>query len=241
MRLHRFYVSQPLGEDVVINDVSLIKQWAKVFRYTIDDFVILFNGDGNDITFSIKSLDKKECVLMHIKQTSSYIPNKKITLFVSCIKKDNFELIVQKVTELGVTSIVPLISERSEKKNLNTERLHKIAIEASEQSGRGDVPSISSILPLASALKMISQSKKENSFVLQVGGISFNDTELQKKIRNVKNVNLFIGPEGGWSPLEEAIFTEKCVIAVSLGQTVLRAETAAIVACAFMSNLYTKE
>lgn len=235
MRLHRFYVSQPLGEDVVINDVSIIKQWSKVFRYTIGDFVILFNGDGNDVTFSISSLTTKECKLTHVHTIPSYIPSKKITLYLSCIKKDNFELVVQKATELGITTIVPIISERSEKKNLNEERLIKIAIEASEQCGRGDIPSISAIISLGEALQTISNNTEASSFVLQIGGQPIQSISVVEKFSTHSSINLFIGPEGGWSAVEESLFSESMTMPLSLGSTVLRAETAAITACAFAS------
>ena len=119
MRLHRFYVLQPLGEEVVIDDVSLINQWTKVFRYQEGNFVVLFNGDGYDYHYSLTSVTKKTCVLTRTKQTPSYIPKQKITLCLPVIKKDNFELAVQKATELGVTKIIPILSEHSEKKNLS--------------------------------------------------------------------------------------------------------------------------
>ena len=71
------------------------------------------------------------------------------------------------------------------------------------------------------------------TLVLQMGGVSFNDDSLQKKLSASSAINLFVGPEGGWSPLEEALFTEREATLVSLGNTVLRAETAAVVASAF--------
>jgi 16S rRNA (uracil1498-N3)-methyltransferase len=229
MRLHRFYVEQPLGEVVVIKDVSLIQQWTKVFRYTVSDFVVLFNGEGSDLVYSLDSIEKKECTLIRNKQSPSYIPTKKVTLYLSIIKKDNFELVVQKATELGVTTIIPIISERSEKKNLNDERLRKIAIEASEQCGRGDIPLIPPITELSSVLKELNPS--EACLFLQMDGIAWNDALLQKKLKEGK-VHLFIGPEGGWSPDEENLFRKSGATSVSLGPTVLRAETAAIVSVA---------
>ncbi|MFA6608520.1 MAG: RsmE family RNA methyltransferase [Candidatus Paceibacterota bacterium] len=232
MRLHRFYVLQPLGEEVVINDVSIIKQWLKVFRYNKGDFVILFNGDGDDVTYCIESVSPKECALTRTKLTPSYIPDKKVTLYLSVIKKDNFELVVQKATELGVSAIIPILSERSEKKNLNEERLKIIAIEASEQCGRGDVPTILPIISLSDVLE--TPSPHQVSLVLQMGGISIKDISSQEILSDSKNVALFVGPEGGWSENEEKLFKDKGVMFVSLGKTILRAETASIVACAFV-------
>lgn len=231
MRLHRFYTLQPLGEVVVITDGSVLNQWKNVFRYTQGVLVILFNGDGNEYTYSIDSITSASCNLTLLSHSPSYIPTKKVTLYLSLIKKDNFELVVQKVTELGVTNIVPIMSSRSEKKNLNEERLSKITVEASEQCGRGDVPTVSPIITLSKALGEI--KNKESSFVLQMGGTPFSDTKLQEIVKGSSDVNLFIGPEGGWSTDEEEIFNNLDISSVSLGNTVLRAETAAIVSCAF--------
>lgn len=231
MRLHRFYTLQPLGEVVVITDGSVLNQWKNVFRYTQGVLVILFNGDGSEYTYSIDSITSASCNLTQVKRSPSYIPTKKVTLYLSLIKKDNFELVAQKVTELGVTNIVPIISSRSEKKNLNEDRLNKIIVEASEQCGRGDIPTVSPMITLSKALEEIKNS--ENSFVLQMGGVPFNDTKLQEKIKVSSNINLFIGPEGGWSEEEEEIFSNLGISSVSLGNTVLRAETAAIVSSAF--------
>lgn len=224
MRLHRFYVEQPLGEEVVIDDVSLIKQWTKVFRYTETDFIILFNGDGTDVTYSFETITAKQCLLTKSSTATSYIPTKKITLYLSLIKKDNFELVVQKATELGVTAIIPIISERSEKKNLNEERLRKIAIEASEQCFRGDVPAISHIQKLTDVTKTIEAGGL--ALVMQMGG----DTLKEVTTTETDTISIFIGPEGGWTPQEEAVFKEIGVRSVSLAKTVLRAETAAIAA-----------
>jgi len=232
MRLHRFYVEQPLGEDVVIDDVSLIKQWAKVFRYTQGDFVILFNGDGNDYTCAIESLSPQEVILTRSKLTPSYMPQTSVTLYLSLIKKDNFELVAQKATELGVSAIVPVVSERSEKKGLNEERLHKIVTEAAEQCGRGDIPTIMPIVSLAQVCEI--PFVHDVSYLLQMGGVSLNSEAVQKELRDAKSIGLFIGPEGGWSEKEEEIFAVKGIKAAKLGETVLRAETAAIVACAFV-------
>lgn len=232
MRLHRFYVSQPLGEDVVINDVSIIKQWTKVFKYKKGNFVILFNGEGSDITYLIDDISSKNCTLILKKISLSYIPNKKITLYLSIIKKNNFELIVQKATELGVTTIIPILSERSEKKNLNEERLQKIAIESAEQCGRGDIPTIMPIISLSQVLEI--PSTHDFMCILQMNGIPFSNEVIQNKLKGIKNIGLFVGPEGGWSEDEEKLFKSKNIIPISLGKTVLRAETAGIVATAFM-------
>ena len=227
MRLHRFYVSQPLGEEVVIDDVSLISQLTKVFRYTIGDFVILFNGDGNDYSYSIRDITKKLCMLTCRSSSSSYIPLQKVILCLSIIKKDHFELVVQKATELGVTSIIPILSARSEKKNLTLDRLEKIATESAEQCGRGDIPTISKILTLKEALGGMGSAQEKVFF--DISGSSF--LEIKGRLHDKETI-LFIGPEGGWSNEDLVLMREHHVEGYSLGKTTLRSETAAIVACA---------
>lgn len=227
MRLHRFYVLQPLGEEVVIDDVSLIKQWTKVFRYKKADLVILFNGEGTDATYELEEVSSKSIVLSRKSVSPSFIPKIKVTLYLSIIKKDNFELAVQKATELGVSTIIPVLSERSEKKNISDERLQKIAIESSEQCGRGDVPTIMPVISLSEILD--TPLPHDATYVLQM-----ENKRLSEEKGEYKNIGLFIGPEGGWSDKELELFKEKNIKQVSIGKTTLRAETAAIVSCAFI-------
>jgi 16S rRNA (uracil1498-N3)-methyltransferase len=230
MRLHRFYVSQPLGEEVVIADVSIIKQWSKVFRYKKGDFVILFNGNGEDIAYTIESISSNSCILTLSERVPSHLPHKNITLYLSIIKKDNFELVVQKATEIGVNTIIPILSEHSEKKSLNAERLNKIAVESAEQCGRGDIPTILPIVSLGDTLSI--PLPDEASFVLQMSGIPVGDISIQNEIKKSKSIAFFVGPEGGWSKKEEDLFKDKGINCISIGTTTLRAETAAIVGCA---------
>ncbi len=236
MRLHRFYVSQPLGEEIVIESVSTIKQMYNVFRYKEGDLVTVFNGEGLDITYKIKSISSSVCELSKIESRSSILVDKKLTLYISVIKKDNVELVAQKATELGVSKIVPIISERSEKKGLNKERLEKIAIEASEQCGRGDIPVIDDIKSFDEALS--SRNTGALSIFAQMGGLNISEKSFQGKLNLAKEknseINIWIGPEGGWSEKEIERFEKENMIGVSLGKTVLRAETAAIVGSAFL-------
>ncbi len=238
MRLHRFNVVQPLGEEVVIDDVSLINQWTKVFRYKVGDFVILFNGDGNDYCYVLDTVSQKSCSLHKISSSPSYIPTKKTYLYLSIIKKDHFELVAQKATELGVTDIVPLITERTEKKPLDLRRLSLITREASEQSGRGDVLTIHQPITLTAIMSTLNTHTIQTSrtFVMTLRGQSIT-TLLQTMPHDPQSPCAFmIGPEGGWTDSEELFFEERSFVRVSCGATTLRAETAGIVG-SFLSTL----
>jgi len=136
MRLHRFYTTTPITSDKFdVSDRDLVHQWRTVFRYNVGSQVILFDGSGIDFLVIITSIRNLGATVEVVeKKKNKNIPKINLTLCVGIIKKDNFELVVQKATELGVLQIISVLCERSEKKNINIERLQKIAIEASEQS-----------------------------------------------------------------------------------------------------------
>ncbi|MFH0755330.1 MAG: RsmE family RNA methyltransferase [bacterium] len=245
MRLHRFYLNKKIEKEVHINDKELLHQWLKVFRLKASNRIIIFNGGDIEYEGYFKILKKKEAVLI-IDKEKKVEKNQQIELYYFCsiIKKDKFELIVEKCTEIGVSFFYPILSERSEKKNLNIERLNKIAKEAVEQSGRIILPKIFSPELLE---KIISDFSDFNGklFVLDFDGASFaetfikniNNENIQNKNENEKTrqkIGLFIGPEGGWSDKEKKFFKQKKIQSISLGSQILRAETSAIVASALI-------
>ena len=243
MRLHRFYINEKnisKGKEIRIDDKELLHQWQKVFRLQASDRVMVFNGDGNEYEGYFKVLSKQEALLVInkeiIPQQSAFSPHKsaslELHLFQSIIKKDNFELIVEKCTEIGVSAFHPLISERSEKKDLNVERLNKIAKEAAEQSGKTMLPEI------------FNPEKLEKAIVDFDGELFVLDFEGEPLLLSLraergnpglnKKIGILIGPEGGWSDNEKIWFDEKGIKSVSFGSQILRAETAAIVVSALI-------
>jgi len=150
-------------------------------------------------------------------------------LYVSILKKDNFEVVTQKATEVGATKIVPIISARTIKKDVNMERLRRIATEASEQSGRTVVPEISVPIDFAVAVDLARENDVNYAFEKEMP--EFDNVAVQK----FKSVGLFIGPEGGWLPEELDKMKQNKFVFAGLGKNVLRAETAAIVAT-FLTN-----
>jgi 16S rRNA (uracil1498-N3)-methyltransferase len=243
MRLHRFYIKEQIekGKDIIINNDELLHQWTKVFRLKASDRVIVFNGNGMEYEGYFKIIAKKEAVLFLDKENLiENVSKVELHVFQSIIKKDNFELIAQKCTEIGVSAFHPIISERSEKKDLNIERLNKIVIEASEQSGRGNVPEVFSPLELEDSIKDFSGEL----FVLDFEGGSFSSLRSERSkpsldchgntLAMTGKIGILIGPEGGWSDKEREFLKEKGIKSVSLGNQVLRAETASIVASALI-------
>lgn len=229
MRLHRFFVREPIGpkKEVSVHSDELVNQISRVFRLKSGDPVILFDGSGNDYESVIRNYDKQTVTFAVVTSVPSrFVPTRTISLCAAVVKKDTFEWIAEKATELGVTKIIPVVAERSEKKNLNEERLKKIVIEASEQCGRGTVPEIHPIISLKESLEWV----KENgisAIVFHTEGEAFDRTKLHA---NNNPLEVFIGPEGGWSAAEVEMFHTNKIPIVSLGTQVLRAETAVVAA-----------
>ena len=161
---------------------------------------------------------------------------------MALIKKGNFELAAEKCTEVGVSEIHPVISERSEKKDLNIERLNKIVKEASEQSGRVTLPEVFNVTNLEAAVsQVVSEGKVCVTFHTDTDSSTapsfFNRPRHQNDTPSssdegdsLKPTAAFVGPEGGWTDSEMELFKKNNFKILSLGTNILRAETAAIVA-----------
>src|SRR3989344_4868336 len=225
MRLHRFYIAEKiLTKKLCIKDESLIHQWRNVFRYNVGREVVLFDGSGFEYDCVILKLSNREAELNVVSKKKGVMPEREITLYQSLIKKDKMEWVVEKATELGVSKIVPIISDRSEKKGFNLARAKKIAIEASEQCGRGDVPEIGEVMNYELGI----MNHGENIIVLDPSGVPLHNSYVVPH----NSFSLFIGPEGGWSEKELNLFKQKNAEILSLGKLTLRAETAAITSIA---------
>ena len=229
MRLHRFYINTPIAENkIVVKDEHILHQWRNVFRYNVGSEVVLFDGSGFEYDCVIERLSNREAELNVVSKKKGIMPENKITLYQSLIKKDKMEWVVEKATELGVSKIVPVVSDRSEKKGFNLERARKIAVEASEQCGRGDVPLIDNSQKIID----ISLNDQEKFIVFDSSGVPFDSSLLST---NYRLLSILVGPEGGWSDKEIERFKEAKMEIFNLGKLTLRAETAAVVALTKLS------
>ncbi len=228
MRVNRFYFKTLSGErKIYLSEGDLFHQIRRVLKLRPGDIISLFREDL-EVWYQIESWDKKGLSLKYIKEIDLEKKNLPfITLYQSLIKKDKFEWVVQKAVELGVGRIVPIISARSEKKGLNLDRLNKISLEASEQSGRHDYVEISEIVKFNEALLSLSGQ----SFLGEFSGDKWtSDIELKESI------NIFIGPEGGWTPEELSLAKKHQIKFLSLNNYILRSETASIAFLSLLTN-----
>lgn len=250
MRIHRFYIDNihmsDLSQTIVTQETSLIHQLKNVFRYNIGQKLYLFNQYIGEIEVEIVDISKKYVSFRYIRHNrhlkDNILNKRQINLYMSVIKNSNFDLIIEKAVELGVNAIVPILTERTIKSNLNIERLNKIIIESSEQSGRLDLLKLNPIEKLGDILLKIENCDHEKEIYL-FGSIDNNDVDLIDILntnQNLSNVSLIIGPEGGFSEDELSDMNSKGVLPFNFSNNVLRAETAAIVGCGIISKLINR-
>ncbi|MDD2480534.1 MAG: 16S rRNA (uracil(1498)-N(3))-methyltransferase [Lutispora sp.] len=230
--MHRFFVStdniKKGGIVITGEDVSHI---SRVLRLKIGDKIILCDGQGNDYYVSIENMDKYAVITRILEKTDSIgEPNINVILFQGIPKGAKMDSIIQKCTEIGVSTIVPVLNERtvvklSDEKDerKKVERWQRIAEEAAKQSGRGIVPKIE--MPKAFEEALTEAIKLD---------ISIIPYELEKRNtlkgylqgKAIKNIGIFIGPEGGYADFEIKSALDIGVTPVTLGPRILRTETA---------------
>lgn len=228
MKIHRFIGSYDLSKkEVEITDQKTIKQIRSVLRLEEGEKIVLSDGKGLEAEVELSSITSNVISGKIMETREIKNEGREVHLYLAILKKENFELAVQKAVECGVQNIIPVITERTVKTGLNTERLEKIIKEASEQCGQNIVPTLSPIINFNDAL--IRANSSEEKIIFHLGGENY-----QLKAKSGGNssalVNIFIGPEGGFTEKEIGLAKENGYTIASLGPLTLRGETAAIVA-----------
>lgn len=206
-----------------IKNKEVIKQIQKVLRIEVGETIVV-RTIGAPFEGEIESITSFEIVLSNIREVESIYPHKKLALFFCIPKKDKFELILEKCTEIGVTDFYPVISDRTVKTNINYERSIKIIEEASEQAQRIDTPNLHEIRSIEEVVREF----RPVVFDVDGGLFSYED--------NAHIQNMLIGPEGGFSEKEILLFQKEKLDIFKLKGTVLKTETAAIVISGILLN-----
>jgi len=209
-----------------------------VLRCKTNDVVTVIDGIGGAYEARISSIVKKD-VLIDITGELSLNSELPVPLILcqGMLKGEKMDLVIQKATELGVSEIVPIITERSVvKETRKLKRWHTIAEEAAEQCGRAVIPAIREPEELNDLL----DSEKINGlFFRERGGKSLS--EALGAIDSGQTVHIFIGPEGGFTADEVRKAEERGIVGTTLGMRILRAETAAIAATVLVQFLIEAE
>ena len=208
---------------------SMYRQITTVLRLKVGSIIGLCPNDGTEIDCKITEITKA-AILGVIEDTKTGTPLRPvITVCAAITKRDTFEWMLQKCTELGATAFIPLLTSRVVKKTKEIPpRWLDIVREASEQSGRTMLPIIHEPSSLSSAIK---QTEKQEKIALHE---AIGKDSAFKSTRLMNHIALFIGPEGGFSDEEIAELSSSGASIVQLGDLVMRAETAAAVAVAMI-------
>lgn len=180
---------------------------------------------------TLQSLDRKHATVQLGSQYPVHAePVRSVTLYCAVLKRENFEWVIQKCTELGVKRFVPIITARTVKTGLRMERLRVIAKEAAEQSGRGIIPTIDHPLEFDRACLSGRQALEEAKNQKNIFFHTLTNEQTRKPENQQTPVSIWVGPEGGWTEEEVDKAKNQGFIFSSLGSLILRAETAAIIA-----------
>jgi len=203
------------------------KHIIKVLRKKDNDILFVTNGLGYLFKTEITLASDSKCTVKILSAVKSETPQFHLHLAVAPTKmNDRFEWFLEKATEIGIHEITPILCDRSERKVINQERFEKIILTAMKQANVLFLPKLNKF----KTFKEFMQVKNEG---MQL--IAHCEETSKKSLKSVlkpnQNVTLLIGPEGDFSEKEIQLATAQNFTAVSLGNTRLRTETAAIVAC----------
>jgi 16S rRNA (uracil1498-N3)-methyltransferase len=250
MRTIRVYSEEPLAaESTVCLREEAALHVARVLRMRVGDALVLFDGSGRDYAGIIRSIDKKSVAveLAHSNETQTESALK-ITLWHGICRGGRMDYVVQKATELGVYAVQPLFTARGvvrldqERAEKRVRHWQKIAVAATEQSGRSVLPQIYEPRPivdvLADALTDIRNdgTGETNSAVLRLM-LDPDGTETFTDLQKTDRLTLLTGPEGGFTDDERAAATDAGFKLVRLGHRVLRSETAPVVALSIAQHM----
>ncbi len=205
-----------------------------VLRMKSGEELSLFDSSGRHFRARITRAGRKGVTAELLEELSpAQDPARPIVLLQGILKSDKMDLVVQKSTELGVSRIVPVVAERSQVRHTRKgERWRKVAREASRQSFRTSVPEVDE--PQSMADFFGSADGFEGFIFWEGGGSSLRDARLEPSPRPLV---VAVGPEGGFTEEEVALAGRKGLEAKSLGDRILRAETAAIAGLAVVQFL----
>lgn len=211
------------------------KHIVKVLRKKVDDILHITNGKGSIFEAKITAAHSKKCSAQIVSDTKKHQKMHWFHMVVAPPKSnDRFEWFLEKVTEIGVNEITPIICERSERKTVKHERLQKLVQSAMKQSLRSYLPQLNEAISLKEFLE---QEHKGLLFIAHCADDEKMD--LKRRVAPDHDVTILIGPEGDFSNTEIQSAQDKGFLPVSLGESRLRTETAAIVACTTVNIINT--
>lgn len=238
--MHRFFISPEAieGNRIVLKG-DAAHQVKDVLRLREGDQITVLDNSGQEFRVTLAEVGR-DLVVGEVTGSSAARgePQTRITLYQALLKGPKFELVLQKATELGVSSFVPVVTDRcvvtDSISEMKVSRWRKIVTEAAEQSRRGKLPEVFPVVSFAEACRSAS------NYALipweEEGSVSIGEILGKWSSRSTSgqplSPSIFIGPEGGFAPAEVEMAKRYGILPVTLGPRILRAETAALAAIA---------
>lgn len=237
---HRFFIPQEniQANKLVISDYKQLHYMRDVLRLKAKDEVIAFDRINNEYIGMIEEASK-DCISINIKQKRKITQDRGIRITIACAipKARRIEGVVDKLTQLGIDRIIPLITKRvivdwdQAKISKHLRRWNEIAVSAAQQSSRRDLPIIDSVQSIGEVLA--NSDTYDLKLIPTLEGKRKSLREVLKGSK-AKSILVFIGPEGDFTDQEVRIATKSGCIPISLGDLVLRVETAAVAVASFI-------
>ncbi|MGN1200754.1 MAG: RsmE family RNA methyltransferase [Candidatus Caccovivens sp.] len=231
--MRRFFGREDKG--LVYIEGEEFNHFKNVLRLNVGDELLVSLNDKFDYICSVEKVEKNRAVCkINGKQQCIGNPNKNIVLFQAITKRPKFEFIVQKATEIGITKVVPFVSEFVIAKVTENklERLNSIAMNACKQCERTIMPIIENAIKVDDVIARF----KDFDLVL----FANERTDVGEKIKDLdkyKNIAIIVGSEGGFSQKEKEKFVDAGATSISLGKRIYRCETASVAMMSLVSIL----
>lgn len=238
--MHRFFVPEDaIHQDTVVFPPELAHQIRSVLRMAPGQPVIVLDNAGWEYELRLTRVERGGAEGQILARRPAPVePAVPVTLYQSLIKRDRFEWLLQKGTEVGVSRFVPMISRhtvlpKADRVTPNREaRWQRIITEAAEQCRRGRLPQLASPITMNEAVDQLPQGQL--ALIPWEGAAGTGIRAALQAAGRPDHIALFIGPEGGFAQDEVAYARQRGVHPVTLGPRILRAETAAVVAAALI-------
>lgn len=235
MSLPIFFYAEPVTVHSLLQmPEETSKHIVQVLRMDTGEQLQLADGKGNLHLVNIAEPHKKKCIVKVLSTTVSAAPARKISVAISLLKNaSRFEWFMEKATEIGVTEIIPLISERTEKQHFKKERFENILVSAMLQSQQSWLPVLHQPVNYEQLFRLEDVLQHEQKFIAHC---EENQKSSLKDAVDFSKASQFIliGPEGDFTPLEIKLALDHHFTPVTLGDNRLRAETAGVVAATLL-------
>ncbi len=234
MGKHNYYNTKRIyyPEDFVENMVITITQQKlhhlkNVLRVSIGDYVRLFNQQNGEWLAKIEQTEKNKLGLKILKQLRIYKNTQNISLMFTPLKKDSLHFLIEKLVELGVNKLIPILTERTIVRAINSSKINSYILQATEQCERLSLPEIVPLTKLNEAISALDPNEQIIFCDEKEENLSLN--KLPPSLDIKKNYIILVGPEGGFTDQERQYLRKhKQILPVHIGPRILKAETAAI-------------